>query len=160
MNLCRPWPQGSRSGGVAGVADRVRYGGAYGRLPPMPSVFRKIPTLSVQARSREELLRKTRTSPSWPRRGRRGLRRRRGAFSYGGSRSYGGRAFAALTNSIYCRRWGLRPRLGPSGNTAGRWRKDRGTPTRKSPVTDNGYKKPAPLPSIGGAEGTGGNYPG
>ncbi len=53
MNLCRPWPQGSRSGGVAEVADRVRYGEAYGRLPPPPSEFQKMPTLSVQARSRE-----------------------------------------------------------------------------------------------------------
>ena len=132
MNLCRPWPQGSRSGGVAEVADRVCYGGAYGRLPPPPSVFQKIPTLSVQARSREALLRKTRTLPPWPRRGRRGLCRRRGAFSHGGSRSYGGRSFAASLNSVYCRRWGWRPRPGPSENTAERWREDEELPQGRS----------------------------
>ncbi len=41
MNLCRPWPQGSRSGGVAEVADRVCCGGAYGSLQPPPSVFKQ-----------------------------------------------------------------------------------------------------------------------
>ena len=33
-------------------------------------------------------------------------------------------------------------------------------PTWEGPVTDNGYMKPAPLPSIGGAEGAGGSYHG
>jgi hypothetical protein len=47
MNLCRPWPQGSRSGGVVEVADRVCYGGAYGSLHPPPSVHIKH-QLSVQ----------------------------------------------------------------------------------------------------------------
>ena len=32
-------------------------------------------------------------------------------------------------------------------------------PTWEGPVTDSGYRKPALLPSIGGAEGTGGGYP-
>jgi hypothetical protein len=41
MNLCRPWPQGSRSGGVAEAADRVCCGGAYGSLQPPPSVFKQ-----------------------------------------------------------------------------------------------------------------------
>ena len=117
---------------MAEVADRVCYGGAYGRLPPPPSVFQKIPSLGVQARSKEALLRKTRTSPSWPRRGRMGLRRRRGAFSHGGNRSYGGRAFAASLNSFYCRRRSWRPRPGPSGNTARRWREDEELPQGRS----------------------------
>ena len=43
MNLCRPWPQGSRSGGVAEVADRVCCGGAYESLQPPPSVFKRTP---------------------------------------------------------------------------------------------------------------------
>ena len=41
MNLCRPWPQGSRSGGMAEVANRVCCGGAYGGMRPPPSVLRK-----------------------------------------------------------------------------------------------------------------------
>jgi hypothetical protein len=68
MNFCRTGGRKeARFRGVAATADRVRCGEAYGRLPPPPSVFREIPTLSVQARSREALLRKKRTSPSWPR---------------------------------------------------------------------------------------------
>jgi len=100
MNLCRPWPQGRRSGGVAEVAHHVCYGGAYGRLPSPRSVFHRIPTLRVRARSREALLRKTRTSPSWPRRGRRGLRRRRGSFSNGGNISYGGQGRCRIAKFV------------------------------------------------------------
>ena len=46
MNLCRPWPQGSRSSGVAEGADRVCYGGAYGSLQPSPSVLGKYQPLT------------------------------------------------------------------------------------------------------------------
>ena len=154
MNLCRPWPQGSRSGGVAVVADRVCYGRAYGRLPPPPSVFRKIPTLSVHARSREALLCKTRTSPSWPRRDRRGLRRRRGAFSDGDSRSYGGQGHSRIAKFVLV----SSPGFEAPARTVGKYGKEVERRPRNShkegPVTDGGYRKPAPLPSIGGAEGT------
>ena len=69
MNLCRTvGHKEARFRGVAATADRVRCGEAYGRLLPLlPLVCREIPTLSVQTRSREALLRKKRTSPSWPR---------------------------------------------------------------------------------------------
>ncbi len=84
MNLCRPWPQGSRSCGVAKVEDRVRCGGAYVRLQPTPPVFREHRTLHVQTRSREALPRKRRTTAWWPWRGRRGLRLCRRVSSHGG----------------------------------------------------------------------------
>jgi hypothetical protein len=160
MNLCRPWPQGSRSCGVAVVADRVCYGGAYGRLPPPPSVVQKIPTLSVQARSREALLRKTRTSPSWPRRGRRGLRRRRRAFSHGGSRSYGGQGHSRIAKFVLL----SSPEFEAPARTVGKYGREVERRPRNSykegPATDSGYRKLAPLPSIGEAEGTGGSYHG
>jgi hypothetical protein len=84
MNLSRPWPQGSRSGGMAEVADRVCCGGAYGGLRPPPSVLKKTPTLNVQEGSREALPHKKGKTMWWPWRGRRGLRPHRQDSSHGG----------------------------------------------------------------------------
>ena len=71
-------------------ADRVYCGGVYGMLPPPPSEFTGTPTPpSSGAEQGGRLPRKKRTSVSWPRRGRRGLRLHRGASSHGGSRSGG-----------------------------------------------------------------------
>jgi hypothetical protein len=80
------------------AADRVRCGEAYGSLPPPPSEFLKNTNpLYVQTGSREAgCLVKRRTSTPWPRRGRRGLRRRRGAFSHGGSRACGGQGLSRI----------------------------------------------------------------
>ncbi len=68
MNLCRTGGRKEARFKKGGGDDRpLRCGEAYGGLPPPPSTFREIPTLSVQARSGEALLRKIRASPSWPR---------------------------------------------------------------------------------------------
>jgi len=88
------------------------------------------------------MLRKIRTSPSWPRRGRRGLRLRRGAFSHGCSGSYGGRAFAAS------RKFDLlqSPGFEAPARTVGKYSREVERRLRNShkegTVTDSGYKKP------------------
>ena len=96
MNLYRAvGRKEARLKGVGATAYRVRYGEAYGSRPPPPQVIgRHRPQMSRRGAERW-LLRKIRTSPSWPRRDRKGLRLRRGAFSHGCSGSYSGRALAA-----------------------------------------------------------------
>ncbi len=63
------------------------------------------------------LPRKKRTSVSWPRRGRRGLRLHRGVSSHGGSGTYGRRPLSNAHSTGHYRRRGLRPRPGSTGNT-------------------------------------------
>ena len=59
-------------------------------MPPPPSEFTGTPNPTSSCEEHGgRLPRKKRTSVSWLRRGRRGLRLRRGASSHGGSRSYG-----------------------------------------------------------------------
>jgi hypothetical protein len=68
MNLCQTGGRKEARFKKGGGDDRPRPRWRSVRgLPPPPSAFREIPTLSVHARSREALLRKTRASPSWPR---------------------------------------------------------------------------------------------
>ena len=80
MNLCRPGA--ARKPGQAGWR---RLGISYalekrtGRRSRRHRCFGKIPTLHVQARSREALPCKVRTSMAWPRRGYKGLYRHGGA---------------------------------------------------------------------------------
>ena len=65
-------------------------------LPPPPSEFTGTPTPPSSGEEQGgRLPHKKRTTLSWPRRGRRGLRRHREAFSHGGSRPYGGPGLAA-----------------------------------------------------------------
>jgi hypothetical protein len=96
MNLCQAvGRKEARLREVVATADRVRCGEAYGSRPPPAQVIgRHRPRTSRRGAGRW-LLRKIRISPSWSRRGRKGLRLWRGAFSHGCSGSYGGRALAA-----------------------------------------------------------------
>ena len=111
----------ARLGGVEAAADRVRCGEAYGRPPPPPSVCQKI---TNSKRSGEEQ--------------KGGCLARQGLLRRGGGEAAGdcvdreepfhtaavdrtvARVIAASLNSIYYRRQGVRPRPGPSRNTAGR----------------------------------------
>ena len=96
------------------AAYRVRCGGSVRKPAATVSGVKKNPTLQVHVGSKEALPHKKRTAVSWPRRDRMGLRLHRGAFSHGGSRSYGDRVYPHRMG--YCRRRGWRPRLCSSGN--------------------------------------------
>ena len=121
-----------RLGGVAAAPDRVRRGEAYGGLPLPPSVFQKNtnPKRSSEEQgggclARQGLFRRGRGEAA------RDFVDREEPFHTAAVDRTVARAIAASLNSTHCRRWGLRPRPGPSGNMARRWREDRGTPTRK-----------------------------
>ena len=105
------------------------------------------------------LPRKKGTAVLWPRRGRRGQRLHRGAFSNGGIIS-GGAGFSRTVRDIYCRRRGLRPRPGSSGNCEKRGGACCGSSTRKGLVTGRREQRPGGASGQRAGEGTCATFPG